>query len=229
MRYPSELPFASLCWYSPYGKSTGSRRSKTFCDAIKNDRAVLATLRDGSVGQMRAVEVVALRLEEMAVRPEFAFLAQYFGAKTVVVPIPRSAPLKDPNALWPARELCKAIVAQGLACEMSPLLERVLAVPKSALAKSGAERASPDQHFQSTAVQAALQLFRGRTLVLVDDVITRGSTMIGMHARLQEAFSSAEVKCFAALRSMGPKEIESVYEPVQGVIRFVNNHLHREP
>jgi predicted amidophosphoribosyltransferase len=178
---------------------------------------------------MRAVEVVALRLKEMAARSEFGFLADYFGANSVVVPIPRSAPLKDPTALWPSRELCKAIVAQGLACEMLPLLERVQAVPKSAFAKSAAERATPDQHFQSTSVKAALQLFRGRTLVLVDDVITRGSTMLGMHTRLKEAFPDVDVKCFAAFRSMGHTEIEGVYEPVQGSVSFVNCQLRREP
>lgn len=145
------------------------------------------------------------------------------------MPIPRSAPLKDPNALWPARELCKAIVAQGLASEVSLLLERVQAVPKSATAKSGADRPAPHQHHESTTVQAALPIFLGRTLVLVDDVITRGSTMMGMHARMLEVFPNTDVRCFAALRSMGAKELESVYAPVQGTVRIVSSVLRREP
>jgi hypothetical protein len=229
MSLPSELSFASLWRYAPQGTTPESIRSRNFCYAIKNDSYVSVRRGEGTVVPMRAVEFFAKHLKRAVSLPEFAFLGEYFGPGTILVPIPRSAPQKDPKGLWPTKELCKAMVAEGLAADMMPLLERIEVVPKSAGAKSGPERPGPQRHFDSTRVIPSLPLFRGRKLVLVDDVVTRGSTFIGMHARLRAVVPDVEIKCFAAVRTLSRQEVEGILDPVQGTIRFVGGQLRREP
>jgi len=41
-------------------------------------------------------------------------------------------------------------------------------------------------------------------ITLIDDVITRDSTMVGMYGRLAEAFPDSEIRCFALVR-MSPR------------------------
>lgn len=229
MSLPCELSFASLWRYAPHGATPESRRSRDFCYAIKNDSYIPVRRSDGIVVPMRAGEFFAKRLKRAAAMPEYAFLGEYFGPATVLVPIPRSAPQKDPKGLSPTNELCKAMVAEGLAMNMMPLLERIEVVPKSAGATSSAERPAPQRHFESTRVIPSLPLFKGMRLVLVDDVVTRGSTFIGMHARLRSAVEHVDIKCFAAVRTMSGQDVDGFSDPIQGIVRFVAGHLRREP
>jgi len=55
------------------------------------------------------------------------------GEDAALVPMPKSAPLPA-GALWPARLLAEALVSEGLGAFVLPLLERAVAVQRSATA-----------------------------------------------------------------------------------------------
>ena len=78
-------------------------------------------------------------------------LTGYLGPHTTLVPVPGHALRRDDD-LWPALELCRALVAAGYGHSVEPLLKRSRAVPKSALIRSAADRPSPIAHLESLRV-----------------------------------------------------------------------------
>lgn len=207
----SELQFASLLVYAPQGNSEVSRRSRSVRAAVKGgDRSVL--------------ELAAQRLGET----EAPWVNDFFGADAVLVPAPGSSPMKDPKSLWVPRDICQVFVARGLAKEVSTCLERSHAVPKSAFSLP-AERPKPSRHFASFTV--ARSLFAPRRITLVDDVITRGATLLAAASRLSEAFPGCEVRAFAVIRTMTRVEVDAILAPCTGVITYnaATDSSRREP
>ena len=217
MKFPSELEFCSFLQYSPDGTSRASETSRVVCRAIKTDSSIL----NGFWVIKEAGKRIAERLEE------FPFLKNCFDSETVLVPIPRSSPLSDRNALWPGRRICEELLSQGLARDFVPALERTTAVTKAATAAKG-RRPTPSEHFDSVRVAKQLQ-FVPQKITLVDDVITQGSTFIGLYPRMREAFPKSEIHCFALVRSMRGTNIDTILAPVLGAIEFSHGNLHREP
>ena len=131
----------------------------------------------------------------------------------------------------------------GLAVAVWPVLHRGYAVRKSALAASG-ERPSVLEHYASLMVDRSL---RGRApdgrsgfarerggarlrLTLVDDVITRGRTLLAAAGRLQEEFPAAEIRAFALVRTLGRNErLYQVLDPCEGEVRWMSGDARRSP
>lgn len=215
MPFPSRLEFISLLQYSPRGVSGPSRFSQLVCRGIKDDSFVYRYDEYGRRQPTRVIERSAARLRLEI--PKYPFLQKAFGSDSLLVPVPRSAPLKDPKALWPALSICQAIVAEKLALNIAPLLIRTSAVEKAAFASLG-KRPSPIDHFRTTKVDARLPLDSYRQIVLVDDVITRGSSFLGMYARLSAAFPEVPIICYAVIRTMSTGKISEIVAPVSGTI-----------
>lgn len=66
-------------------------------------------------------------------------------------------------------------------------------------------------------------------ITLVDDVVTRGASFIGVYARLQEAYPNAQIRCFALIRTISSGEINEILDPVYGEIRYEDDRLFRVP
>lgn len=155
-----------------------------------------------------------------------AIRERFLPPNATLVPMPGHAPMKDPESHWPARELCEAFVLEGLGARLLPLLTRQRAVPKAAF--SGAsERPSAEVHYDSMAASA--DLTAGSLVIVVDDVVTRGATMLAAIARLREALPNAAVRGFALIRTMSSEAIERVKEPCSGFITRVSWGTQREP
>ncbi len=110
---------------------------------------------------------------------------------------------------------------------MWPGLRRVHAVPRSATAKAW-ERPTVHRHYASLAVdEAAIRLDE---VLLVDDVITKGRTLLAAASRLQAAFPAARIRAFALLRTLGlDPEVERLLDPCVGEIRWRAGDAHRRP
>jgi hypoxanthine phosphoribosyltransferase len=67
-------------------------------------------------------------------------------------------------------------------------------------------------------------------VLLVDDVITKGRTLLAAAARLQDSFPAAEIRAFAMLRTMGfVQRVDHLLEPCVGEIRWSAGDAHRSP
>ena len=200
----SRLPFGSLLAYSPHGETDAASLSRTLRDDLKRDRV-------NASGRSFSIRMAAF-LSGHAQRPE---LAKLFGPDVCLVPVPRSK-LPASGDAWVPLQLALALRDAGLAGETLPLLQRRIALPKAATSPPSL-RPLPEAHASSFAVEA--QLLRSSRLLLVDDIVTRGATLLGAASRLNEAYPSTPIAGFAAMRTISsPDDFHGLLDPVVGEI-----------
>jgi hypothetical protein len=213
---PSDIPFVSFLQYAPQGVSDLSRESREIVLKIKTD---------GFHANKPIIPYAVERFEQHLAKLEEH--RGWFTPGTLLIPVPRSAPTVT-GAVWPSKRICEELNNRGLGGEIRACLRRTVAIRKSATAKGN--RPDPAEHYESVEVESdAPLLVQPDRILLVDDVVTRGSTFLGLVPRLQESFPVADILCFALVRTMSKREIDSMADPVSGHIRFDGVTPHREP
>lgn len=212
----SEISFGAFLAYSPRGISEVSKKSRTITYDIKADRA-------------KAIHRVVERLaKELETNPAAQVLTGILDRSSVLVPCPRSSPIV-PGALWPPERIAMALQGQGLGTEVRRLLIRAKALRPSSTAPRG-ERPSIQEHLESMRVVDERSVFSAKAMVIVDDVITRGATLLAAASLLKEAFPAAEIRGFALVRTMGLQaEVDRILDPCVGTVKNRNNVPDREP
>ena len=119
----------------------------------------------------------------------------------VLVPVPRSTvtPAIVDGPGWPGQHLARALTIYGSAKgkEVRIALRRRTAVSKASAAKSRSGRPTVQQHIDS--LVADVRVLRGaRHVILVDDVLTQGTQMMGAARVLQMAGFTGTISGFAA-------------------------------
>jgi predicted amidophosphoribosyltransferase len=130
-----------------------------------------------------------------------------FEGNPLLVPVPRSS-LTKPNTVWPARRVCEELLREGFGEDLVPLLIRQTAIPKSA---GNTERLTLAVQVRSLAVQRSLAA--PHRLVLVDDVITSGTTMMACALRLARSFPGVPISGFALARVQSQGDPAHVLDP----------------
>jgi uracil phosphoribosyltransferase len=152
-------------------------------------------------------------------------LAGFLGTDHVLVPVPGSATTRD--RITVAGQLAAALLNAGLGGGIWNGLRRVCPVAKSATAAPGS-RPTVSAHYDSFAIEPAGGA--PSRVMLVDDVVTKGRTLLAAAARLQEAFPATEIRAFAMLRTMGLAEgVNHLLEPCVGEIRWRAGDARRTP
>lgn len=153
-------------------------------------------------------------------------LRGYFGDDDILVPVPGSAPASM-NRAWGAAYLAEALVREGLGRLAWPGLQRISRVPKSAYALTGA-RPSIDRHYDSFALTTPPSA--PHSIILIDDIVTKGRTLLAAAVKIHEAFPRAHIKAFALVRTMGLiGEVNCLLEPCRGEIRWRSGDALRRP
>lgn len=205
----TRLEFGSLLSYTPRGSS----------DEIQKARDVMLTIKsDGFIDQppIQMSHWIGSTIQKNVKSLPFA---SFFDQETSLVPVPRSSLMK-PDTLWVPDRIASALVEKRLGKEVVQCLVRETPVPKAAWSDSS-ERPTPSRHFETIAVQGSIEDPPPQELVLVDDIVTRGATLLGSANRLLEAFPKARVRAFAAMRTISvPSEFVNLYDPQSGTIEY---------
>jgi hypothetical protein len=203
-RLLSRVAFASLLSYSPRGTSEQDRRSRSVRDNVKHDRA----------------SVIALAAARIKERWGSLGIEEFLGPDALLVPAPRSAPLKSPDALWPGLRICQELVEAKLGVDIMICLERHTAVPKAAFAGHG-QRTKAQGHFDTVHVLPQLFVPTQRVITIVDDFVTSGAMLLAMASHVSHAFPSSEIRCFGRVRTM--ESVSDILSPSTGIITLVAN------
>lgn len=213
----SELAFGAFLAYSPNGPRhvEPHHSSQVLRAAVKGDGIYRGEL---------AIDLAIRRLAEL--RPEA--LQPLFDPEVVLVPAPRSSPFpeglsiplrgRERDFLWVPRRICEALVAAGLASTWRPLLRRVRKVPRSS-AVEPKDRPTPQAHLDS--MECSPQSSTGQRYLVVDDVVTRGATLLACASLVVNVHPAAEVRGLALLRAVSnPDDFQSILDPVAGTVRL---------
>jgi hypothetical protein len=219
------VPFAAFLAWSPSGTSPPERASIALCQEVKRDGrlapavALLRLCLPPDLGAFFSPATLLVPVPGHAPQPPGR-------ADQQGVPRPATGPLWVPRPaaggaaadeqgvpqpatgpLWVPRRLCEELLRAGLGARWEPLLVRRLPVTRSARAGPGG-RPSVRDHYESLAVRPPYgsdPLGEDTTAItLVDDVITKGATLLAGACRLAEAFPRATVRAFALLRTQNP-------------------------
>ena len=132
------------------------------------------------------------------------------------------------GGLWPAMRVCRALVDAGLAGDALPLLERVTPVHKSATARPQ-DRPRAQTHYESIHLSGP-PLLDVQRLLVVDDVVTRGATLLACVSRIVDALPEVPVQAFGLVRTISNTEdFTAILHPVTGQIRLVGEETQRRP
>jgi hypothetical protein len=211
------VTFASCYVYSPLGSCAISERSRLLRALVKG-------------GDASVMFKYALRVRQRA--SEYPVLTGFFDATDILIPVPGSEP-RDSAAISVTEHLAAALVREGLGRCAWTGLRRARAVRKSATAAPG-ERPTVGKHYDSFAIECSdpfpvLESESGQ-IVLIDDVITKGRTLLAAATRLRETFPLARIRAFALLRTMGLiPEVKQLLDPCVGEIRWRAGDAHRNP
>lgn len=206
----TRLSFAVPFVYSRVGTSAVAERSRHLRDRIKR--------ADTDLFRQIAAHVVTLVQDGQ--------FEEFFRDEVTLLPVPGHAPLA-PGAIANSQRIAAALLAHGLGSEISDALSRVTRVAKSAFARPD-ERPRAADHYRSFAMAGSL--VRPSRVLLVDDFVTRGATLIGAASRVAEVFPDAEIRAFALVRSITDGDIGAIRDPCVGMIELgVDGECWRRP
>ena len=211
----SSLDFGSFLVYSPRALGTAGAKSKEFTLSLKEERLA-------GRPPVPAAHFLARRMRELQATE---VLSDLLHPGAVLVPIPRSG-LHEGKAPWPARALADALMANGFGKTVAAVLRRAEPVIKAATAGKG-QRPPPQEHLRTLEVTTALGL--GNDIVLVDDVVTSGSQLLGAASALSPMLPGATIRGFAAVRTLSAEPVDDMVAPCVGTITLVGQRTRREP
>jgi len=204
------VTFASCYVYSPRAHGWLAEASRRLCDRVKSSDPVWLPRYAGFVYRSSLWD---------------RQLSALFSPDAVLVPVPGSA--CSGEGPWVASRLALALSEVGFALPIWMGLRRRYAVTKSATAPS-AGRPTVYQHYDSFAAEAPANTVH--RLVLIDDVITKGRTLLAAAARLGSELPLADIRGFALIRTVGfVHQIKRLEDSCHGVVRWAGGDARREP
>ena len=208
----TQIEFGSLLSYCPRGDSEPILRAREVRNVLKADGFVNNS--SGSGQPISMSEWVAHTMSQFRTRLPFS---GFFAADSILVPTPSSS-LLQPDSLWVPERVANALVKYGFGKEVVSCLKRTSAVRKAAYSRAE-DRTKPVEHYQSMGVQGSLN--SANEIVLVDDIVTRGATLLGAANRLHDVFPAAKIRAFAVMRTISdPSEFRAFYDPRIGTITY---------
>lgn len=171
-----------------------------------------------------ALRLVARRCRERA----HTVFRSIFGSDCTLVPVPPSSPPKAGDTLWPGLDIAKELVKEGLANDVANLLVRSQPVPR-AHHQPAESRPKFDQLVDSLEWRGDLGADLQR-IILVDDIVTRGTTFLSAREAIHRVHPWLEVVGFAAVRTMSFEVVTEPLAPTTGSITLAQSGWgNREP
>jgi predicted amidophosphoribosyltransferase len=214
----TKLEFGSLLTYSPYGMSERAKSSRNVMSDLKGDKFISEHL------PVLMSKYLAQGIKTNLMKYPFA---HFFESSSILVPTPKSSLVK-PETLWVPQRLALALAQKQLGKAVKECLVRVKPLPKSSTT-SAEDRPKALQHYESLEVRWR-ETSKPKEILLIDDIVTRGATLLGAANRLIDTFPDAHIRAFAMMRTMsGPSIFDRITDPCIGWIELRGNDTYRTP
>lgn len=218
------LEFASLLSWSPRPDEVAAALRAE----ARSSRNVVLSLKDGrAFGDPPVTVTAAIVAHLKSVPASLSVLSDFLRPSATLVPVPKST-LLTKGALWVPEQLSHELVKGGFGSEVAILLERTEPIPRAATSVS-TDRPTALRNYETLRVQRSL--VSPSEILLVDDVITAGATLLGSASRLQEAYPDVRIRGFAAARTQSVAlQFRRLVDPVVGsIVLRANGRTQRNP
>lgn len=208
----SDVEFASFLVYPQSGqrpRTDTERKAKNLIINMKQLRvSPLLTPPD-------VLDFIFTKLEaEMQLTPA---LRDYLSRPGVGVIAAPGSGLTRPFSVSCPPAIAKNMVLSGLATRVLPPVHRMTPVPKAAFA-AAADRPTAQQHYDSMGLPN-VDMNAPTEILVVDDVVTRGATLLAAVTWVRAAYPRAQVRAFAMART-GQVRKNHIADPVVGRIEY---------
>jgi hypothetical protein len=210
----SPLEYGSLGNYLPKNRGCETKlqkNSQTFMWLLKNDK-ILKTEK------ISITSLIAKDIKKNLVNLPFK---HFFGPEVTLVPVPKSSFTKE---LWVPHNLAKELETQGLG-KVKTCVKRAISIKKQSTSK---EKRKPSIHVKSLELNHFEEV--SDEILLIDDIITSGSTVMGVAIKLKEAYPDKNIRVFAVLRTTDKREVcKNLIFPLKGKIILNGDSTKRIP
>ena len=199
MEFPSKLRVGSLLIFPSQGQSKVSdlaRRTVRF--GVKKDTVIPDT-------EIMVIPYAAQHLVKIMPGTE---LEDFLKLAGTLVPVPTSQ-IQQPDSLWPGKRIAEELLEVGVGRRIEFALSRTRTVRRSSQSASE-ERLKPEEHVAS--IEATAIRSQSGVITLVDDVVTRGSTMVACAALIQQLMPGATVQGLALARVDRDSDLSDINE-----------------
>jgi predicted amidophosphoribosyltransferase len=211
----SKLEFGSLLSYSTHGSSEPERDAREVMLLIKGDKY----FQDPPILMSRFIT-------DLIIKDATLPFAHFFDTETILVPVPNSSLMKD-HSLWVPHRIASALHDRGFGIGVAEMLRRKIPLQKAATSLPE-NRPKAAQHCQSLEVQDILMV--PKQILLIDDIVTRGATLLGAANKLKKAYPNVTIRAFCAMRAISHTEdFQDVYDPCFGHITLIGDETYRNP
>ena len=211
----SRLEFGSYFSYTPRGESDIAKRSKNTMILLKSEQTI------GNPPRFMS-QFVAERMRESINQKPFR---NFFNPNVSLVPVPKTSLMKA-DTLWVPEKIAEALSRQRLGV-CYPCLKRIKPIPKAAYSEPS-ERPKAIDHYNSIICQSLIPI--PHEIVLIDDIVTRGSTLLGCASKLREFFPDIPIRAFAVFRTISDSSLfKEIEDSCVGEITLRGNDTFREP
>ena len=211
----SNLEFGSYLSYTPRGKTDIAISSKNITYNLKNEKSI------GNPPKFMS-QLVAENIKKDIDKLPFK---NFFHKRVHLVPVPKSSLIKA-NSLWVPELIAKALSRQEMGI-FYPCLNRKIAIQKAAYSRSS-DRPKAIDHFNSLECQKTNEA--PEEILLIDDVITSGSALLGSASFLNKCFPNIPIKGFAVIRTISePDNFIKILDSCVGTITYYGDLTYRIP
>lgn len=189
-----KIQYGTFFRYSPKGTTEKGKKSLQICGKLKNGDRITSN-----------------KVASYISKNHLSFFEDFFGENTLLVPMPRSAPLFNSEALWPAKIICEEFQKESLGLEVREILLRTSKVPKSSFQNGANNRPSIEEHLKS--FESISILIPYNNIVIIDDVLTLGRTSAAAYITLKEQYPDKNISIFSVMRTRSLTDENILIEP----------------
>lgn len=146
-------------------------------------------------------------------------LDDYF-MDSALVPVPRSSLMLE-GAVYPARIIAETFCKNGIGNSVADCLRRTVAIPKSSGQFNAETRNSVDTHLNSLEVRPLL--ISEPTIIIIDDILTLGRTLLASAIKLNEIYPEKEIKIFCPIRTRSFQKVTKIIDVSTGFMERAAN------
>lgn len=193
-----DICVGSLLIYPSKGTSSSSKEAKAI---------IKVEIKQGS---QKYIEAAVKRIPELLALDSAADFDTSLG---ILIPVPGHAPVKT-DWLNVPKLICDEINRVGYGNGIKNILRRKEKITQSSKSAAASNRPNPSDHYRTIEVDYPRQLLtpeeNPNVITLIDDVVTRGSTIAGCALHLKRIFPDCTIQALTLARVDGNCDLEQV-------------------